>query len=134
MQGFGILAGEMIAIMVSAVFKAYYPAPSSEIDANLSTVPEADYIWRIILMFGAFPALLTYYWRMKMPETTRYTALVAKNAKQAAADMSKVLQVNLESEPEKLQQKKGNEFGLFRHGFSVDTDSTCSVPQALGSY
>ncbi|KAB2040014.1 hypothetical protein ES319_D02G050900v1 [Gossypium barbadense] len=104
-----ILAGGMIAIMVSAVFKAYYPAPSYEIDANLSTVPEADYIWRIILMFGAFQALLTYYWRTKMPETARYTALVAKNAKQAAADMSKVLQ-------------KGNEFGLFttrffsRHG------------------
>ncbi|MBA0681514.1 hypothetical protein Goari_023313, partial [Gossypium aridum] len=122
MQGFGILAGGMIAIMVSAVFKAYYPAPSYEIDANLSTVPEADYIWRIILMFGAFPALLTYYWRTKMPETAHYTALVAKNAKQAAADMSKVLQVDLESEPEKLQQKKGNEFGLFttrffsRHG------------------
>lgn len=97
MQGFGILAGGMIAIIVSAVFKAYYPAPSYEIDANLSTVPEADYIWRIILMFGAFPALLTYYWHTKMPETSRYTALVAKNAKQAAADMSKVLQVDLES-------------------------------------
>ncbi|MBA0764817.1 hypothetical protein Gotri_014103 [Gossypium trilobum] len=125
MQGFGILAGGMIAIMVSAVFKAHYPAPSYEIDANLSTVPEADYIWRIILMFGAFPALLTYYWRTKMPETARYTALVAKNAKQAAADMSKVLQVDLESEPEKLQQKKGNEFGLFttrflnRHGLHL---------------
>ncbi|KAH1096403.1 hypothetical protein J1N35_013324 [Gossypium stocksii] len=125
MPGFGILAGGMIAIMVSAVFKAYYPAPSYETDANLSTVPEADYIWRIILMFGAFPALLTYYWRTKMPETARYTALVAKNAKQAAADMSKVLQVDLESEPEKLQQKKGTEFGLFttrflsRHGLHL---------------
>lgn len=40
-------------------------------------------------MFGAIPAALTYYWRMKMPETARYTALVAKNTKQAAADMAK---------------------------------------------
>ncbi|KAF2285451.1 hypothetical protein GH714_004586 [Hevea brasiliensis] len=38
---------------------------------------------------------------MKMPETARYTALVAKNAKQAAADMSKVLHVDLEAEEEK---------------------------------
>jgi hypothetical protein len=30
---------------------------------------------------------------MKMPETARYTALVAKNNKQAAVDMSRVLQV-----------------------------------------
>ncbi|KAA3485396.1 putative inorganic phosphate transporter 1-7 [Gossypium australe] len=123
--GFRILAGGMIAIMVSAVFKAFYPAPSYEIDANLSIVLEADYIWRNILMFGAFPALLTYYWRTKMPETARYTALVAKNAKQAAAGMSKVLQADLEFEPEKLQQKKGNEFGLFttrflsRHGLHL---------------
>ncbi|KAL0295637.1 UNVERIFIED_CONTAM: Inorganic phosphate transporter 1-4 [Sesamum calycinum] len=38
-----------------------------------------------------------------MPETRRYTALVAKNAKQAASDMSKVLQVELEAEPEKIE-------------------------------
>ncbi|XP_007035106.2 PREDICTED: probable inorganic phosphate transporter 1-7 [Theobroma cacao] len=117
MQGFGILAGGMVAIIVSAAFKAKYPAPTYEMDANGSTVPEADYVWRIILMFGALPALLTYYWRMKMPETARYTALVAKNAKQAAADMSKVLQVDLEAEQEKLEPKKGSDFGLFTREF-----------------
>lgn len=71
-------------------------------------------------MFGALPALLTYYWRMKMPETARYTALVAKNAKQAAADMSKVLQVEIEPEPEKIQKleaQQGNKFGLFSNQF-----------------
>lgn len=36
-----------------------------------------------------------------MPETARYTTLVAKNAKQAAADMSKVLQVEIEAEQER---------------------------------
>ncbi|KAL2463599.1 putative inorganic phosphate transporter 1-7 [Forsythia ovata] len=76
MQGFGILAGGM-------QFKAGYPSPAYQVNALASTVPEADYAWRIILMFGALPAALTYYWRMKMPETARYTALVAKNAKQA---------------------------------------------------
>ncbi|KAA8548802.1 hypothetical protein F0562_000486 [Nyssa sinensis] len=128
MQGFGILAGGMVAIIVSAAFKAKYPAPAYEIDAVASTVPEADYVWRIILMFGALPAALTYYWRMKMPETARYTALVAKNAKQAASDMSKVLQVELEAEPEKVDrfsQESGNDFGLFskeflrRHGLHL---------------
>ncbi|XP_020222935.1 inorganic phosphate transporter 1-4 [Cajanus cajan] len=126
MQGFGILAGGMVAIVVSAAFNAVYPAPAFEVNPVLSTVPQADYVWRIILMFGALPALLTYYWRMKMPETARYTALVAKNAKQAAADMSKVLQVEIEEE--KVQQsetQRGNEFGLFstqflrRHGLHL---------------
>ncbi|KAJ4722682.1 Phosphate transporter [Melia azedarach] len=120
MQGFGILAGGMVAILVSAAFKANYPAPIYAVDPIGSTVPEADYVWRIILMFGALPALLTYYWRMKMPETARYTALVAKNAKQAAADMSKVLQVELEAEQEKVEQiskEEGNDFGLFSSQF-----------------
>ncbi|KAL2469736.1 putative inorganic phosphate transporter 1-7 [Abeliophyllum distichum] len=128
MQGFGILAGGMVAIIVSAAFKAGYPAPAYQDNALASTVPEADYVWRIILMFGALPAALTYYWRMKMPETARYTALVAKNAKQATADMSKVLQVELEAEREKIEkldQGKGNDFGLFtkeflkRHGLHL---------------
>ncbi|GMI64186.1 phosphate transporter 1;7 [Hibiscus trionum] len=117
MQGFGILTGGLVAIIVSAAFKSHYPAPIYAVDANRSTVPQADYVWRIIVMFGAVPALLTYYWRTKMPETARYTALVAKNAKQAAADMSKVLQVDLESEPEKLEQKKGKDYGLFSTRF-----------------
>ncbi|CAN4091133.1 unnamed protein product [Withania somnifera] len=90
--------------------------------------PQADYVWRIIVMFGAIPALLTYYWRMKMPETARYTALVAKDATKAAADMSKVLNVEIEAEEykvEKIVQGKGNNFGLFtkqflhRHGLHL---------------
>ena len=118
MQGFGILAGGVVAIIVSSAFDAKFPAPSYQENPAASTVPEADYVWRIIVIFGAFPALLTYYWRMKMPETARYTALVAKNAKQAAADMSKVLQVELESEQDKIDEGKSkNDFGLFSRGF-----------------
>ncbi|EEF30850.1 inorganic phosphate transporter, putative [Ricinus communis] len=125
MQGFGILAGGMVAIVVSAAFKSKYHVPSYEIDPLGSTVPQTDYVWRLILMFGALPAALTYYWRMKMPETARYTALVAKNAKQAASDMSKVLQVDFEAEQEKVEQIRGNDYGLFskeffaRHGLHL---------------
>ncbi|KAF2285461.1 hypothetical protein P3X46_006289 [Hevea brasiliensis] len=125
MQGFGILAGGMVAIIVSGAFKVKYPAQPYENDPVGSTVPEADYVWRIILMFGAIPAAVTYYWRMKMPETARYTALVAKNAKQAASDMAKVLQVDLEAENDKIEQSVGNDFGLFsmefvrRHGLHL---------------
>ncbi|KAM0876897.1 hypothetical protein ACQ4PT_035861 [Festuca glaucescens] len=96
-------------------------------NAAASTGPEADFVWRIILMIGAVPALLTYYWRMKMPETARYTALVSKDAKLAAADMSKVLQVELEDESKKMEEmvSRGNDFGLFspqfarRHGLHL---------------
>ncbi|KAJ0970379.1 hypothetical protein J5N97_023256 [Dioscorea zingiberensis] len=120
MQGFGILAGGTIAIIVSTLFKAWFDAPPYNVDPLGSTVPEADYVWRIILMVGALPAALTYYWRMKMPETARYTALVAKNAKQAATDMSKVLQVEIQEDQSKVEEitnAQRHNFGLFSREF-----------------
>ncbi|KAG4182669.1 hypothetical protein ERO13_A09G058400v2 [Gossypium hirsutum] len=120
MQGFGILGGGIVGLIVSATFDHAYKAPAYSVDAAASTVPQADYVWRIILMVGAIPAALTYYWRMKMPETARFTALVAKNAKQAVADMSKVLNIDLEAEEDKvikISTDQTNSFGLFSREF-----------------
>lgn len=128
MQGFGILTSGIVALIVSASFDHAYNAPTYEQDPKGSTVPQADYIWRIILMFGALPAALTYYWRMKMPETARYTALVAKDAKKAAKDMAQVLQVEIDPEEEKVEkivERQSNTYGLFskeflrRHGLHL---------------
>lgn len=120
MQGFGILAGGIFAMSISAAFNSRFRAPAYEVDPIGSTVPQADYVWRIIVMVGALPALLTYYWRLMMPETARYTALVAKNAERAAADMSKVLQVEIEAEQQKVTQMADNtrgSYGLFSKEF-----------------
>ncbi|KAH0640088.1 hypothetical protein KY285_036674 [Solanum tuberosum] len=136
-QGFGILGGGIFAIIISAVFQACFKLPAYQVDPLGLTVPLADYAWRIILMAGSLPALLTYYWRMKMPEMARYTALVAKNVKQATADMEKDMQVNIGTNQKELVVKAGNEFCLFkkqflkRHGLHLlDTASTwiSSVP------
>ncbi|XP_023554777.1 inorganic phosphate transporter 1-4-like [Cucurbita pepo subsp. pepo] len=108
MQGFGILGGGIFAVFISMVFKAKFDAPAYAVDPVASTVPQADYIWRIILMVGALPAALTYYWRMKMPETARYTALVAKDTAQAASDMSKVLHMDIEAETSEPAQCHGH--------------------------
>ncbi|CAI0378653.1 unnamed protein product [Linum tenue] len=131
MQGFGILAGGIVSLITSAAFDHAFPAPTYEQNAAASTVPQADYVWRIILMFGAIPAAMTYYSRMKMPETARYTALVAKNAKQAASDMAKVLQVEIEAEEEKIEEISETQFGLFtkqfarRHGLHLVGTAVC---------
>ncbi|KAG0457467.1 hypothetical protein HPP92_022319 [Vanilla planifolia] len=120
MQGFGILSGGIVTLIVSAAFKNHFKAPPFAIDPVGSTVPQADYVWRIILMFGAIPAGITYYWRMRMPETARFTALVAKDAKKAAKDMSKVLHFDIKDEQEKVEKivlKKSNQFGLFSREF-----------------
>ncbi|KAE8685572.1 putative inorganic phosphate transporter 1-7 [Hibiscus syriacus] len=106
MQGFGILGGGIVGLIVSASFDHAFKAPPYSVNAAASTVPQADY----------------------MPETARFTALVAKNAKQAAADMSKVLNVDIEAEEDKVIKMSGsqaNSFGLFskqflkRHGLHL---------------
>ncbi|KAJ1693879.1 hypothetical protein LUZ63_010577 [Rhynchospora breviuscula] len=128
MQGFGILFAAIVSLILSAAFNNTYKAPSYDEDRLHSTVPEADYVWRIILMFGSIPAALTYYWRMQMPETARYTALIAHNVKKAVADMSKVLHVEIEENFEKVSSSeviRKNNWGLFspqfakRHGLHL---------------
>ncbi|KAL5570575.1 hypothetical protein UlMin_027150 [Ulmus minor] len=106
MQGFGILGGGIFSLIVSAGFKN-------------------NPFHRRLIMFGAIPAALTYYWRMKMPETARYTALVAKNVSQATKDMSRVLLVDLETEQsqdkssmEKVGKEEQVSFGLFTKQFA----------------
>ncbi|KAI9126324.1 hypothetical protein K1719_002745 [Acacia pycnantha] len=138
MQGVGILACGLFAMIISSIFKSSFKAPPYEVDPVGSTVPQADFVWRIVLMAGAVPAAMTYYWRLKMPETARYTALVAQNAERAAADMAKVLQVDIEADLNKKVEEKSNKpqpkaksFGLFskkfltRHGLHLlGTSST----------
>uniref|UniRef100_J3MQQ7 H(+)/Pi cotransporter n=1 Tax=Oryza brachyantha TaxID=4533 RepID=J3MQQ7_ORYBR len=86
MQGFGILVSSAVTMAVTAAFDHYtgYPAP-------LDTPDSADLAWRIILMAGAVPAAATYYWRMSMPETARYTALVQRDVVKATNDIGRVL-------------------------------------------
>ncbi|ONI36429.1 hypothetical protein PRUPE_1G584600 [Prunus persica] len=129
MQGFGILAGGMVAIVVSSIFRAVYHADPYSVDPIGSTVPQADYVWRIILMFGAAPAALTFYSRMKMPETPRYTALVAKDQNKACQDMAKVLNVEMKEQQQvahaQPQNNRSSKFALFskkflrRHGLHL---------------
>ncbi|XP_042509345.1 probable inorganic phosphate transporter 1-10 [Macadamia integrifolia] len=89
MQGFGILTSSAVSMAICAIFNRASRFP----DPSRPTPDEADLAWRLILMVGAIPAALTFYWRMMMPETARYTALVEQNISQAVKDMEKVLDV-----------------------------------------
>jgi PHS family inorganic phosphate transporter-like MFS transporter len=71
MQGFGILAASAVTMVVCAVFER----ASGNAVSKDPTPREADIAWRLILMLGAVPAGLTYYWRMMMPETARYHSI-----------------------------------------------------------
>ncbi|XP_068652830.1 probable inorganic phosphate transporter 1-10 [Aristolochia californica] len=90
MQGFGILVSSAVTVALSAVFDK-----ASKATGKFPPPDEADLLWRLILIFGAVPAALTFYWRMMLPETARYTALVEQNVRQAVKDMEKVLALSL---------------------------------------
>lgn len=129
MQGVGILVAGGVAMLVSSLFLSAYPAVDFATDPVVSTQPEGDFVWRIVLMFGAFPAACTYYWRMKMPETARYTALVEGNHKKAAEEMAKVLDQDMPLEEpvtgRGFAAAPGPSYGLFsseffnRHGLHL---------------
>ena len=118
MQGVGIIFAGLVSMLLSVLFLAYFKAPTYAQDRVLSTQREGDFLWRLVLMIGAVPALLTYYWRMKMPETGRYTAIIEGNAKQAAADMARVLDIEIQAEQDKLAEfKSANDYPLMSNEF-----------------
>nr|XP_024368580.1 probable inorganic phosphate transporter 1-3 isoform X1 [Physcomitrium patens]XP_024368581.1 probable inorganic phosphate transporter 1-3 isoform X1 [Physcomitrium patens]PNR60721.1 hypothetical protein PHYPA_003514 [Physcomitrium patens] len=129
MQGMGILGGATISIIISSMFRSAIDSPSFMVNPVDSTPRQADFVWRIVLALGAIPAALTFYYRMKMPETARYTALVAKDNKQAALDMGRVLQVDFTGVIDVTTAVSGGvagpEYGLFskqflkRHGLEL---------------
>ena len=65
LQGFGLLAGAGTSLAV--VF----------------LVPNLDTAWRLILGMGALPAILTIYYRLRLPETPRFD--IARGAAREAA-------------------------------------------------
>jgi PHS family inorganic phosphate transporter-like MFS transporter len=71
MQGFGLLAGAGVSLAV--VF----------------LTPSLDLAWRVILGAGAVPALLTIYFRTRLPETPRYS-LAHGDVKEAARTVGTV--------------------------------------------
>ncbi|KAL5720785.1 Low affinity inorganic phosphate transporter 8 [Ranunculus cassubicifolius] len=123
MQGIGILVAGAVAMIVSKSFLHAFPAPDYETNRELSTQHQGDFVWRIVLMFGAVPAVLTYYWRSKMPETARFTALVKGDHQKAAADMAKVLVQDIQDEKPKaglpITTPSTEQYGLFSKEFAA---------------
>ncbi|XP_077215635.1 putative inorganic phosphate transporter 1-10 [Tasmannia lanceolata] len=133
MQGFGILAGSAVTMIFSKAFEYGSRLPSGYTNAkdlvssgsplgSMRIPAEADLVWRLILMFGALPAVLTYYWRMMMPETARYTALVEHNIRQAVKDMDMVMDKVFDVSLDKIEEETevvpdSPSYGLFSKQF-----------------
>ncbi|KAJ0255949.1 hypothetical protein HA466_0089850 [Hirschfeldia incana] len=118
MQGLGILMSSAVTMSVCSAFKK-----AGEGSSEKTRSEESDIAWRLILIIGAIPAALTFYWRMRMPETARYTALVKNDAIQAEKDMQKVMsvcrvsQIEEDSSSETLPSSTSSSYKLFSRRF-----------------
>ena len=83
MQGFGLLAGAAVSLAV------VYGTTS------------LDLAWRIILGMGAVPALVTMYFRTRLPETPRFSLSQGRGG-EAASTVAKITGEPLRAPPETL--------------------------------
>ncbi|KAI3938111.1 hypothetical protein MKW98_018667 [Papaver atlanticum] len=113
MQGFGILTSSAVTMLLCGIFNR----ASESMNKVAQTPDEADLLWRLILMFGAIPAAMTFYWRMLMPETARYTALVEQNIRQAVKDMEGVLDIPMTEITEHDFAPVSPTYGMFSKEF-----------------
>ncbi|KAJ1819077.1 hypothetical protein LPJ75_001275 [Coemansia sp. RSA 2598] len=81
MQGFGIVAAAIVAIIVLAAFKG-------AVDGDQQNL---DYVWRIIMGLGAVPGIIALYFRLTIPETPRYTLDIEKDTHKAAQDIKNTI-------------------------------------------
>lgn len=91
MQGFGILAAAIVALVVLASFRG-------PIIDNLDYI---DYCWRLVLGLGAVPGVIALYFRLTIPETPRFTMDVEQNLGKATKDINQYLQGNEISDNDK---------------------------------
>ena len=71
MQGFGLLAGAAVSLVV------------------VYSTSSLDLAWRVILGMGAVPALVTMYFRTRLPETPRFS-LAQGRAEEAASTAQRI--------------------------------------------
>lgn len=85
MQGVGIMASTVVAVIVLAAFK-------QQILEN--PVYYLDLVWRLCIGVGAIPALIAVYFRLQIPESPRFSADVLGNTEKALADANQVVAEN----------------------------------------
>lgn len=69
MQGVGQLAAAVVALIVTVASKSSFIGISKMSGCDYSCQIAADRCWRIIVGFGAVPAVFALYYRMTIPET-----------------------------------------------------------------
>lgn len=130
MQGLGQVTAAVVALVTTVAFK------DSLIDttSSFSSCDEAcrlagDRMWRIIIGFGAFPAVFALYYRITIPETPRFTFDIARDVEKADADIKAYMKNQKEGEVDPITQQKTKQ----RDGHKLATPKA-SWPDAISYF
>jgi len=101
---------------VNAISQAYYWQL-----VQASVPMQCDWVWRIVLLFGFFPASCTMYIRATFPETPRFTLHKEGNLEKLAKDMASVSGQEMDATHTVTAHGKEITFGMFmrRHGVEL---------------
>jgi PHS family inorganic phosphate transporter-like MFS transporter len=88
MQGAGQFAAALVALITTVSFKdSFLDTTSSWSSCHDDCQMAGDRAWRIIVGFGAVPAIFALYYRITIPETPRYTFDIEHDIEKADADI-----------------------------------------------
>jgi PHS family inorganic phosphate transporter-like MFS transporter len=90
-QALGQFLATVVALIVTECFRNATDTPGNQCqgdrcDQTASGRDAVDRMWRIIIGFGAIPAVIALYCRLTIPETPRYTFDVNRDVEQGFAD------------------------------------------------
>lgn len=88
MQGIGLVFGVLVALIILPCFR-----PMIEAD-----VTNLDHVWRICLAVGLLPAFAAVYYRLRIPESPRFTKDVQGDDEKALRDAHAFLETKAETD------------------------------------
>jgi PHS family inorganic phosphate transporter-like MFS transporter len=85
-QGLGQLTASLMTLIVVRAYRDQLQPIASAASCSGECVETVDKMWRIIIAFGAVPCWFALYYRLTIPETTRYTFDVLYDVEKATVD------------------------------------------------
>ena len=101
MQGLAILIGPIVSMIFLSIYQA----------VNFNNPYNLDSVWRLCIVVGVIPCLITMYLASKVPETPRYTMYIDDNLVKAENDINFVRNRN-EDRVFRIVQKKVNKINV----------------------
>jgi PHS family inorganic phosphate transporter-like MFS transporter len=123
MQGFGIITGAIMAVIILAICK------NSILEHGESSL---GYCWRFLAGFGAVPALLAVYWRLRIPETPRFAMDVLKDTDGGAHAAEQFLADQGVSHKAKRVEAKRGFFAEYAYAFKTHFNKWKNLKVLIG--